>query len=352
MAPSPSSPFSRSVTKRTALSMALAGVRLGKQRLGERAAAHPRALKNRPQAERYGPRIQSRTCSGGVRNSSGMATPRGLRACGRSAISTSSGTITVRDQYDTFDRWNGNHSGRCMISSGITGTARHGTCAEQRQLRAGEDVGPFGAAGRQDGLARAAHVRRVGVVADRLQREIRLDAGGEVERAVVEQRPAAMRALDARAGRRRSCASSSGSMRSRKCSSSTYSAGMVASASSSNSQCPSACCCRNSALRARSTACGRTLSAKGAANNVSGMQKGPLGVRTDLMASSIAGGNPRCSKSQARAAGRRSRVSPRPARPTPSTANAAGSGVATAAGMPTVNPYQYSDAGKVKLIEL
>ena len=57
----------------------------------------------------------------------GSCTPRGLRARGRSAISTSSGTITVRDQYDTFDRWNGNHSGRCMISSGITGTARHGT---------------------------------------------------------------------------------------------------------------------------------------------------------------------------------------------------------------------------------
>ncbi|OIQ65198.1 hypothetical protein GALL_532460 [mine drainage metagenome] len=53
--------------------------------------------------------------------------PRGLRALGRSPISTSSGTITVRDQYDTFDRWNGNHSGRCMISSGITGTACHGT---------------------------------------------------------------------------------------------------------------------------------------------------------------------------------------------------------------------------------
>ena len=35
--------------------------------------------------------------------------------------------MTVRDQYEIFDRWNGNHSGRCMISSGITGTARHGT---------------------------------------------------------------------------------------------------------------------------------------------------------------------------------------------------------------------------------
>ncbi len=53
--------------------------------------------------------------------------PRGLRACGRSAISTSSGTMTVRDQYDTLDRWKKNHRGRCMISTGITGVARQGT---------------------------------------------------------------------------------------------------------------------------------------------------------------------------------------------------------------------------------
>ena len=35
-------------------------------------------------------------------NSSAIVTPRGLRARGRSAISTSSGTITVRDQYETL----------------------------------------------------------------------------------------------------------------------------------------------------------------------------------------------------------------------------------------------------------
>ena len=35
-------------------------------------------------------------------NSSPIVTPRGLRAGGRSAISTSSGTSTVRDQYDTL----------------------------------------------------------------------------------------------------------------------------------------------------------------------------------------------------------------------------------------------------------
>ncbi len=53
--------------------------------------------------------------------------PRGLRARGRSAISTSNGTSTVRDQYETFDRWKKNQRGRCMISTGIAGVARHGT---------------------------------------------------------------------------------------------------------------------------------------------------------------------------------------------------------------------------------
>ncbi len=126
MPPRPSSPFRRVVTKATALRMALSRLRFGKPGRAARSAVST-PLKKRPQLERYGPRIQSRICSGGVRNSSCTCTPRGLRATGRSAISTSSGTITVRDQYDTLDRWNGNHSGRCMISSGITGTARHGT---------------------------------------------------------------------------------------------------------------------------------------------------------------------------------------------------------------------------------
>lgn len=59
-------------------------------------------------------------------NSSSIRTPRGFFASGRLAFSTSSGTITVRAQYDTFDRWNGNHCGSSMISTGIIGTARHG----------------------------------------------------------------------------------------------------------------------------------------------------------------------------------------------------------------------------------
>jgi len=34
--------------------------------------------------------------------------------------------MTVRLQYEILSRWNGNHFGSSMISTGITGTARHG----------------------------------------------------------------------------------------------------------------------------------------------------------------------------------------------------------------------------------
>ena len=57
-----------------------------------------------------------------------MRTPRGLRARGRNADSTSSGTSTVRVQYDTFDRWNGDQRGSSASSTGIAGAASHGTC--------------------------------------------------------------------------------------------------------------------------------------------------------------------------------------------------------------------------------
>ena len=69
--------------------------------------------------------------------------------------------------------------------------------AVEREQEAGEDVAARRAAARQDRLAGAAHVRRVDRLADHLQREIGLDAGAHVEGAVVEQRPAAVRALDA-----------------------------------------------------------------------------------------------------------------------------------------------------------
>ena len=67
---------------------------------------------------------------------------------------------------------------------------------KQRQLGAGEHVRPLRPASRQDRLARAAHMRRIRIIPDRLQREIRLHARRDIERPVMEQRPAAMRALN------------------------------------------------------------------------------------------------------------------------------------------------------------
>ena len=68
--------------------------------------------------------------------------------------------------------------------------------AEQGELDAGEDVDRRRPARRMDCRPRARHVRRVDIVADHLERIIGLHARRGIERAAVEQRPAAMRALD------------------------------------------------------------------------------------------------------------------------------------------------------------
>ncbi len=106
--------------------------------------------------------------------------------------------MTVRLQYEILSRWNGNHFGSSMISTGITGTARHGMNPNKREHDAREHIRAFGAAARAHRLARAAHVRRHRrIVADHLEREIGLHGRAHVEIAVAEQRPAAVRALDA-----------------------------------------------------------------------------------------------------------------------------------------------------------
>ena len=69
--------------------------------------------------------------------------------------------------------------------------------AVEREQRACEYVRARRAAARQNGLARASHVGRLRIVADHPEREIRLHARAHVERAVVKERPAAVRALDA-----------------------------------------------------------------------------------------------------------------------------------------------------------
>ena len=55
-----------------------------------------------------------------------MSTRRGFAARARNVHRTNSGTITVRDQYDTLLMWKGNHFGSSMISTGMKGTPRQG----------------------------------------------------------------------------------------------------------------------------------------------------------------------------------------------------------------------------------
>ena len=73
--------------------------------------------------------------SAGVQNSSSIPMPRGLRARGFNAARTRSGTITVRDQYETLSMWKGAHLGRSNASTRITGTARHGTCPNKARVK-------------------------------------------------------------------------------------------------------------------------------------------------------------------------------------------------------------------------
>ena len=75
------------------------------------------------------------------------------------------------------------------------GDGAPGHLAKQGKLDAGEHVGSLGAAGGQDRCPRARHVRCLRAVAEALKREVGLHAGGKVEGAIVEQRPAAVRAL-------------------------------------------------------------------------------------------------------------------------------------------------------------
>ena len=74
---------------------------------------HEEQAVRRERNEKY-----SRSRSGSVANSSRTVTPLGLAAVTLSVERTNSGTITVRDQYETLRMWNGNHAGRSMISTG------------------------------------------------------------------------------------------------------------------------------------------------------------------------------------------------------------------------------------------
>ena len=92
--------------------------------------------------------------------------------------------------------WNGNQRGSSMISTGMTGTARQGTCLNNARVILVKT------------LQRAAppwvrsppcpdHMRGVRIVANQLQGIIGLDAGAHIEIAVLIERPATMSRLAA-----------------------------------------------------------------------------------------------------------------------------------------------------------
>ena len=74
--------------------------------------------------------------------------------------------------------------------------AAPGNGAVKRQQEAGEDIAPGCAAMGEDRFARAAHMRRLRIVADHLEGEIGLHAGAGIERARMNERPPAVSALD------------------------------------------------------------------------------------------------------------------------------------------------------------
>src|SRR6516162_3354493 len=125
IATQPCCPFSRSLTKATAFLIARCREALGNSGSAARRTASI-ASNNRNQRQVWcGALEPRRAVSGGSRNSSSILTPRGLRALGFNAWSTSRGTIVVRAQYEILDKWNGNQVGSSMISTGIAGTLLH-----------------------------------------------------------------------------------------------------------------------------------------------------------------------------------------------------------------------------------
>ena len=115
-------PLSRSVTKATALSIARLRGPFG---MNGSSARSTMSIARKPRNQIHfwcGALCGAPTVFGSWWNSSSIVTPRGLIALGFSACNTSSGTITVRAQYEILSMWNGNHFGSSMISTGITGT--------------------------------------------------------------------------------------------------------------------------------------------------------------------------------------------------------------------------------------
>ena len=205
-------PLSRSVTKATALSIARLRVRFG---MTGSSARSTMSMARKPRNHDHfwcGALCGGPTVFGSWWNSSSIVTPRGLIALGLSACSTSSGTITVRAQYEILSRWNGN---QLRQQHDLDRHHRHAVPRDhaiEREQRAREHVATSPRRRATGSLrARAACDRRIDVVADHLEREVGLHA-----RAHVERRPRGTAASrHARPGcgadRRRSCAPARGS---------------------------------------------------------------------------------------------------------------------------------------------
>ena len=185
---------------------------LGKQRLG--GVQHVVDSAEEPEPRRLllrrllAPAPRSAAARGTARRS-GYSWGCAPAAC--SAISTSIGTMTVRLQYEILSRWNGNHRGSSMISTGIAGTARQGMKPNSASITLANTLARAAPPrARMASRARAICGASIGSPID-LEREIGLHARAHVEGAVVEQRPAAVRRLVFAADSSRSFASSSAS---------------------------------------------------------------------------------------------------------------------------------------------
>ena len=199
MAPRPSSPLSRSVTKATARSMARCAQPRREQNSARRRAARMSTPRKNSEPDPFLVRRLRRRADG-------------LRRLDEQFVDGDAARIFRPRLQRLQHQQRHEHRARPVRHLGqvereparqqhdLDRHFRHGFPAQdavEREQDAGEDVAVDAAAARQDRLAGARHVRRVGRVADHLQREIGLDAGAHVEGAVVEQRPAAVRALDA-----------------------------------------------------------------------------------------------------------------------------------------------------------
>jgi hypothetical protein len=107
----------------------------------------------------------------------------------------SSGTMTVRDQYETSRRLKYDQRGRSMISTGMAGMPAQSYSPKSASRNLGKDVGLDRPALGEDQGASPRHRRVVRRHAGHLHGEVGLDGGGEVVRAPLVEAPAAVRKL-------------------------------------------------------------------------------------------------------------------------------------------------------------